>query len=107
MIWDPTVATTRILTPGGIRTQVQQAILRRMATGYTTWRGMCLSGVGTGMEHRMGNPPQIIPREQGQDRAAVCCAAAIGTASPATRGAPIAATTTRAMPATASLGSVV
>src|ERR1035441_8983539 len=64
----------------------------------TTWPGMYWSGVGTGMGRLMANPPTLIQPERGQDRATVYCAAAIGTTTPATRGALIATTTTRATP---------
>ena len=89
-IWGRT-ATTQPSTIGGIPTRVRWAILRRTGMGFTTWPGMCLSGVGIGMGRRMVNQrPRIQPdRHQG---ATVFCAAAIGATTPTTRGAPIATT---------------
>lgn len=66
-----------------------------MAAGYTAWRGIYLTGVGTGMGHRMANPAQQILPERGQDRASGWCAAAIGSPTPMSRGAPLAASAMR------------
>ena len=72
---------------------------------FTTWLGMYLSGVGTGMGRPMREA--LIHADQHLPHMApVFCAAASGSASPATRGAPIATSTTRAATAAIS-GSVV
>src|ERR1035438_4502336 len=47
-IWGHILATTRILTVE-LTTRVRWAILRRTGMGFTTWRGMGGSGVGTGI----------------------------------------------------------
>ena len=88
-----------------IPTRVRWGILRRTDMGFTTWRGMCLSGVGIGMGRRMVNQLLLIQQARHLG-ASVFCAAAFGTTSPTTRGAPIATTSTRTTPAT-TLGSVV
>ena len=104
MIWGRMAIMRSGVSEERVRRQVRWVRLRRMATGYTTWRGMCLNGVGTGMARRMVSRPQTTQRERGQDRATVCCAAAVLPTTPTSRGAPIAATPTRPMP---SMGSVV
>ena len=86
-------------------TRVRWDLLRRTGMDYTTWRGMSLSGVGIGMGRRMDNQqPRIQPDRHLEP--IVCCAAAIGTSTPTSRGAPIASTSTRTLPAT-TLGFVV
>ena len=66
--------------------------LRRTGMGCTTWRGMSMSGVGIGMGRRM---PEGVIHAGLHLGSTVCCAAAPGTATPATRGAPIATTPRR------------
>ena len=39
-------------------------ILRRTGMGYTTWLGMCWSGVGIGMGRRMVNQPLLIQQDR-------------------------------------------
>ena len=56
-IWGRT-ATIRPSRPGRLLTQVRWAILRRTVMGYTTWQGMCWSGVGIGMGRRMDKSTQ-------------------------------------------------
>ena len=100
-IWDQT-ATTQSLRPEGIPTRVRWAILRRTVMDFTTWLGMYLSGVGIGMGRRMREVVIHADRHLG---ASVCCAAAVGTATPAARVVPIASAAARRMPtATAGFG---
>ena len=58
-------------------TRVRWGILQRTDMDFTTWRGMCMSGVGIGMGRRMVNQLLIIQQAR-QQGAAVFCAAAIG-----------------------------
>src|ERR1017187_10496319 len=110
-IWDPT-ATTQLGVlgaPGPPRVRWDR--LRPTAMGYTTWRGMSSSGVGIGMQPRRIRRAVHIwaePIHAGLSGrwAAVCCAAAIGTTTPTTRGAPFATASTRPTPST-TLGFVV
>jgi formylglycine-generating enzyme required for sulfatase activity len=79
----------------------------QMGMGYTTWLGMWRSGVGIGMGRRMVNPLRITqPARHPPTMSLVCCAAAIGTTGPTTRGALIATTSTLSVPSS-TLGSVV
>ena len=48
-IWGPTLASTRISMLDMCLSQVRWAILRQTVMASTTWRGICLSGVGIGM----------------------------------------------------------
>ncbi len=65
----PTPAITPTLTLEIIPTRVRWTILRRTGMGFTTWRGMCGSGVGIGMgQYASGS--QSDPR--GSDFRPVC-----------------------------------
>ena len=64
-----------------------------MGMAYTTWRGMCMSGVGIGMSRLMVNLLRPIQPDR-QMGSTVCFAAAIGALSPTARGAPFASATT-------------
>jgi hypothetical protein len=79
-IWART-ATTPLETGGRIPTRVRWAILRRTDMAFTTWLGMCLSGVGIGMGRRMVNQ-QLLIQQARHLGATVFCAAAIGTTTP-------------------------
>jgi hypothetical protein len=72
---------------------------------WNSWRGHAAQADCGPLIEKIKQELKIILGATGT-RATVCCAAAIGTTTPTTRGAPIATTTTRTMPTT-TLGSVV
>src|ERR1700677_4632535 len=85
-IWDRTATTLLIV----VVARVRWAILRRTDMGYTTWQGISMSGVGIGMGRRMDNRLLLIQPDP-QLGASVLCAAAFGSTTQTSRGAPIAA----------------
>jgi len=89
-------------TPEIIPTRVRWVILRRTGMVFTTWQGMCGSGVGTGMERRMREA--VIPVDRYQART-VCFAAAVGPTTRSTAGRRTATATSRPTTSTSS-GSV-
>src|ERR1035438_4441873 len=89
--WDRTV-TTQSARSEVFPTRVRWGLLRRTATGFTTWLGMWMSGVGIGMGRRMlEEPTPAAPRQA----PTVCYGAAPGTTTPTTAGRHTATTSTR------------
>jgi hypothetical protein len=72
---------------------------------WNSWRGHAAQADCGPLIEKIKQELKVILGATGT-RATVCCAAAIGTTTPTTRGAPIATTTTRTMPTT-TLGCVV
>src|ERR1019366_4768426 len=89
-IWDRTT-TTQLGLSEGLPIRVRWDILRRTVMDFTTWLGMYLSGVGIGM----GRMQEVVIHADRHLGASVCCAAAVGTATLATRVAPIASAAAR------------
>src|SRR5579862_5466790 len=104
MIWGQMVTTPPSI-PCRFPTRARWAILRQTDMAFTTWLGMCMSGVGIGMGRRLVNQQLLIQQER-QQGATVFCAAAIGSPTPASLRAPFAAAASRAS-ATATWGFVV
>ena len=101
MTWDRT-ATIRLGVSAELHPpRVQWGPLRRTDMGYTTWPGMCLSGVGIGMGHRMVNRQRLIQPVRQQVRTA-CSAAAVGATTRPPPGRRTAAKPTRRMRTTPS-----
>src|ERR1017187_10469302 len=101
-IWGHILATTRILTVE-LTTRVRWAILRRTGMGFTTWRGMWGSGVGTGL-HITAAPRRLTRLGRHQATTGCIGAAAAGTTR-ATAGRRIATATPRP-PTSPTWGSV-
>ena len=95
MIMQQAKVFIRLLTQELIHTQARKDILRQTIMGFTIWRGMYGNGITIGIWEigirRQGQ--QMLTHADLHPAPTACCAAAVGAATPATRGAPFATAT--------------